>query len=64
MPLSSLLAPRDVSSPATTGKLVPVRSRQDFLGDDEEAETRMIALKEEVTYKLSLLGNAGITKPK
>ena len=56
----------DVPSPATTGSgtLVPASSRQDFLGDDEEAETRMTALKEVVTYKLSLLGDAGITKPK
>ena len=64
MPLSSLLAPRDVSSPATTGILVSASSRQDFLGDEEAAETRMTAIREEVTYKLSLLGEAGITKPK
>ena len=39
-------------------------SRQDYLGDDDAAETRLVAVKEKVAYKLSLLGDAGIRKPK
>ena len=40
------------------------RTRQHVLGDDEDAETRLAEVKEKVAYKLSLLGDVGITKPK
>ena len=40
------------------------RTRQPALGDDEDAETRLAEVKEKVAYKLSLLGDVGITKPK
>ena len=64
MSSSCLTAPPELPSPATSGKLVLARTRQPALGDDEDAETRLAEVKEKVAYKLSMLGDVGITKPK
>ena len=40
------------------------QDRQLFLGDDDDAQERLLALKEEVDMKLAAYGPDGPTKPK